>query len=65
MKDKLLFIPFMIFKKFSILFMWKKKTLIIRYEILCWENVVLHMVYECIYAFMMRAHALDGTTCID
>ena len=46
MKDKLLFIPFMIFKKCSIPFMWEKKTLIICYKILCWENGVLHWVYK-------------------
>jgi hypothetical protein len=40
MKDELLFIPFMIFKKCSIPFMLNDSDLYVKF--LCWENGVLH-----------------------
>jgi len=44
MKDKLLFIPFMIFKKGDIPF--TLKTLIFIMKFLCWKNGVLQLVSE-------------------
>ena len=44
MKDELLFIPFMIFKKCSIPFMLNYSDLYVKF--LCWENGVLQLVSE-------------------